>query len=270
MAFVTFCMMVDFCFFREQTCIIACPYGRLQSVLLDQNSLIVSYDKRRGEQRGKIRKQKNSDSSLPVLGDCIDCGNCVTTCPTGIDIREGLQMECINCTQCIDACNTVMKKIGRAPDLIRYSSEARDAGQSQSLLRARTLIYPILIIAITSAFLTVFFMTKSFNAIVVREIGIPHTMTDDGLVRNNMKLKLTNREDEPMKFEVAVISPANAQIELRESDFAVMPREDRTFHISILAPKDKFRTGRADSQITVTNDKEISRTVDLTLIGPYN
>ena len=110
MAFVTFAMMVDVCYFREQMCLIACPYGRFQSVLLDQNSLIVAYDEKRGEPRGK--KQKKQAAELPVLGDCIDCGNCVTTCPTGIDIRHGLQMECINCTQCIDACNLVMEKIG--------------------------------------------------------------------------------------------------------------------------------------------------------------
>ncbi|MFK7769151.1 MAG: 4Fe-4S dicluster domain-containing protein, partial [Mariniblastus sp.] len=98
MAFVTFAMMVDFCFFREQMCVIACPYGRFQSVLLDQNSLIVAYDKTRGEPRGKVQKKSGSDNALPVLGDCIGCGNCLTTCPTGIDIRDGLQMECINCT----------------------------------------------------------------------------------------------------------------------------------------------------------------------------
>ena len=104
MAFVTFAMMVDFCYFREQLCLIACPYGRFQSVLLDQNSLIVAYDKNRGEPRGKLRKKKKDQAeALPIIGDCIDCGNCVTTCPTGIDIRKGLQMECINCTQCIDA-----------------------------------------------------------------------------------------------------------------------------------------------------------------------
>ena len=275
MAFATFGMMVDFCYFREQTCILACPYGRLQSVLLDQNSLIVAYDSRRGENRGKLRKQpKNNDSSgkqdsLPVLGDCIDCRKCVTTCPTGIDIRDGLQMECINCTQCIDACNSVMKKIGRAPDLIRYSSQARDEGKTGSLLRARTLIYPILIVGIAIAFLAAFLSTKSFEAIVVREVGNPHSITDTGLVRNNMKLKLTNRTDEEMSFAINLESPKGAAVELRETSFIVPPRQNKTFHISLVAPKDCFQVGRADSRINVTNNEQVTRTLDVTLIGPY-
>ncbi len=270
MAFVTFAMMVDFCYFREQTCILACPYGRLQSVLLDQNSLIVAYDHQRGENRGKLRKAAFEDGRLPVLGDCIDCRKCVTTCPTGIDIRDGLQMECINCTQCIDACNSVMEKIGRAPDLIRYSSQARDEGRTGSLLRARTLIYPLLISGIAAAFLSVFFATKSFEAVVVREIGNPHTITETGLVRNNMKLKLTNRTDEPMTFAIDLESPEGAKVELREAKFTVEPRQNQTFHISIVTPPECFKVGRADSRINVSNDHEVRRTLDVTLIGPYD
>jgi cytochrome c oxidase accessory protein FixG len=274
MAFVTFGMMVDFCFFREQMCLIACPYGRFQSVLLDQNSLIVAYDKNRGEQRGKVRKSSKKspdvDSSLPVVGDCIDCGNCVTTCPTGIDIRDGLQMECVNCTQCIDACNLVMDKIGRAPNLIRFSSQSRDRGMTGSLLRARTLIYPLLLGGIATAFFAVFLSTKSFDAIVIREPGNPHTTTEDGRVRNILKLKLTNRTDDVMSLEAAVDLPDSATIELRESVIELMPRETKTFHISLLAPKSAFVNGRADSEISVTNRAEVSRTLTLKMIGPYD
>ncbi|QEG20420.1 cytochrome c oxidase accessory protein CcoG [Mariniblastus fucicola] len=268
MAFVTFAMMVDFCYFREQMCLIACPYGRFQSVLLDQDSLIVAYDKNRGEPRGRMKKAKSD--SLPVVGDCIDCKKCVTTCPTGIDIRQGLQMECINCTQCIDACNDVMKSIGRSPDLIRYSSQSRDEGLTTSLLRARTLIYPTLLLGIAAAFFTVFFMSKTFDAALLREPGNPHTLTEDGQVRNILKLKLTNRTDEPMDFEVQVENPANAVIELQEADLVVQPRETRTFHIGMIAPKDAFSVGRADSQIIVSNQNDVSRTLSLKLIGPYN
>ena len=107
MLFVTGAMMFDFAYFREQTCLVACPYGRFQSVMLDRDSLIVSYDARRGEPRGKGARQKPEDAEL---GDCIDCNMCVDTCPTGIDIRDGLQMECIACTQCIDACDRVMDR----------------------------------------------------------------------------------------------------------------------------------------------------------------
>lgn len=267
MAFVTFAMMVDFCFFREQMCLIACPYGRFQSVLLDQNSLIVAYDEKRGEPRGK-RKKSNPDSTSQ--GDCIDCGNCVTTCPTGIDIRNGLQMECINCTQCIDACNIVMEKIGREPDLIRYSSQSRDAGKAVSFLRARTIIYPLLLVGIATAFLAVFLSSKTFDAVMVREPGNAFTTAEDGRIRNLFKLKLTNRTDELMTFQTMVEQPEDTVIEIREDDLSVPPRQSKTFHIALLAPPDVFKVGRCQSRIMVTNQTDISRTLKLKLIGPFN
>ena len=266
MTVITLAMMIDFCYFREQMCLIACPYGRFQSVLLDQNSLIVAYDRDRGEPRGK--KQKSA-SALPVVGDCIDCAKCVTTCPTGIDIRDGLQMECINCTQCIDACNDVMLKIGRRPNLIRYSSQARDAGYSNSLLRARTAIYPVLLIGIIVAFVSVFLLGKNFDAVVLREPGNPHTLTEQGQVRNILKLKLTNRTDRPMTFHAKVLEPKSAILELRESEFIVEPQSSKTFHASIIADKHLFLVGRADLKLKIENDIEESRIIDFKLIGPY-
>ena len=129
MGATTIAMLYDFLFFREQLCVIACPYGRFQSVMLDEQSMIVAYDPVRGEPR----KKGKHEAGEPV-GDCVDCNRCVVVCPTGIDIRNGLQMECINCTQCIDACNSVMKKIGRPADLIRFSSQGRDLGQVRGVL----------------------------------------------------------------------------------------------------------------------------------------
>lgn len=269
-AFVTGAMMFDFCFFREQLCLVACPYGRFQSVLLDQNSLIVAYDERRGDPRGKIKKKNAATSDLPVLGDCIDCGNCVTTCPTGIDIRNGLQMECINCTQCIDACNIVMEKIGRAPNLIRYSSQARDHGQTGNLLRARTVIYPLLLVGIATAFITVFLAGKSFDAMMFREPGNPHTMTEDGQIRNLFKLELTNRSDEPMSFTTSVLQPESAVFELREDSIQLAPNESNTFHISIVVPRDVFQLGQANLKLKVENEQQVSRTLAFTLIGPFD
>ncbi len=269
MAFVTAGMMFDFCFFREQLCLVACPYGRFQSVLLDQNSLIVAYDQNRGEPRGKFTKS-TGDGQLPVLGDCIDCGNCVTTCPTGIDIRNGLQMECINCTQCIDACNLVMRKIGRAPDLIRFSSQARDRGGKGGLLRARTAVYPLLLVGIATAFLAVFLASKTFDAVVLREVGNPHTMTDDDRVRNLMKLKLTNRSDEPMSLEVSVVEPKDVNIAIREGAMQLGPNESRTYHASVIAPRDAFSLGRADVELQIENEKQVSRSLRFKLIGPYD
>jgi cytochrome c oxidase accessory protein FixG len=268
MALVTTAMMLDFCWFREQMCLIACPYGRFQSVLLDQNSLIVAYDQKRGDPRGK--KRKKQVDSLPVLGDCVDCGNCVTTCPTGIDIRDGLQMECVNCTQCIDACNAVMKKVGRAPDLIRYSSQAKDTGLTAGLIRSRTLIYPLLIAGIATAFLSVFLSTKTFEAVLLREPGNPYSKTESGEIRNVLKLKITNRTDDLMTFSATSLSPQQAKFELREETFTVEPRTARTLHASVTAPEDVFEAGSSKFTLEVENGKDVSRTVKSTLIGPYN
>jgi len=131
-------MFGDFAWFREQTCIVACPYGRLQSVLLDRQSLIVGYDAKRGEPRGKKR-------SLPVVGDCVDCNACVSTCPTGVDIRQGWQMECINCAQCVDACDAIMTKLSRPVGLIRYTTPDELDGKPRKVWRARTILYPVLL-----------------------------------------------------------------------------------------------------------------------------
>ena len=144
---VTLLMLFNFGWFREQTCIVACPYGRLQSVLLDPQSLIVGYDARRGEPRGKpIKHLPVADDRGPAVarGDCVDCGACVAVCPTGIDIRDGLQMECIGCAQCADACDTVMTKLRRPGHLIGYTSKAALAGAPTRLLRPRMIAYPSL------------------------------------------------------------------------------------------------------------------------------
>ena len=271
MAVVTFAMMVDFCYFREQMCLIACPYGRFQSVLLDENSLVVAYDKNRGEPRGKKKKPKADESSnLPVLGDCIDCRRCVTTCPTGIDIRDGLQMECINCTQCIDACDDVMTRINRPTGLIRYSSQAYDINKSSSLLRARTLIYPVLLCAVFGLFVFILASGKSFDAVVIRERGVPHTIAEDGSIRNVLKIKLTNRSNEHQVFQLHLETPEVSVLEIRQAPVELEPSQTEYFHIEIRTPKESFSRGRANCQLTVSNDKEESRSLTFGLIGPFN
>ena len=266
MSAVTIAMMIDFCYFREQMCLIACPYGRFQSVLLDQNSLIVSYHEQRGEPRGKMMKR----AVLPATGDCIDCGNCVTTCPTGIDIRDGLQMECINCTQCIDACDAVMEKIGRSTGLIRYSSQTRDQGQTTGFIRPRTIIYPILLSGIVITFLTVFLSSKSFDAVVLREPGNPYVLTDNGSVRNILRLKITNRSEKRMTFDAKCMASRTAEFDLREPDFVVGPGQSRTFHASVIADRREFSLGRLSVRLNVTNNTGHSRNLPFQLIGPYD
>jgi cytochrome c oxidase accessory protein FixG len=265
MAFVTGLMLVDFTYFREQMCTIACPYGRLQSVLLDRNSVIISYDEARGEPRGRAKKDRNP--SLPVLGDCVDCKLCVQTCPTGIDIRDGLQMECVSCAQCIDACDAVMHKLGRAPRLIRYSSQARDAGTRARLLRARTIVYPIVLALIAVALVVSLAGRQSFDAVLLRNTGQPFTTTDDGRVRNVLRLKLTSRARTPMELELA-LAESQADIAIEHEPISLEPGESKTFPLTVLAPFEGFDSGQRRLDFEVRADDGSSRGVDIKLLGP--
>jgi cytochrome c oxidase accessory protein FixG len=260
MAVLTGAMMVDFVYFREQMCIITCPYGRLQSALLDDKSSIVAYDARRGEPRGKAKDKDR--------GDCVDCGLCVQTCPTGIDIRDGLQMECINCTQCIDACNAVMTKLHRPKDLIRYSSQARDRGEKIRKLRTRVVIYPAILSGIALAVVLLLLGKQSFDVVVLRNTGQPFTVADDGRVRNIMRLKVTNRSDEPTQLQLEVASPTEVEL-VSDTTFELQGDEVGTFPITLLAPPGAFQAGQLTVGLIVRGgaDDE-SRQVDCRMLGP--
>ena len=207
MAGTTGLMMFDFLFFREQLCLIACPYGRFQSVMLDRQSLIVAYDKNRGEPRKKGRHTASDGA-----GDCVDCNQCVVVCPTGIDIRDGLQLECINCTQCIDACDSVMEKVGSPTGLIRYSSQDALDGKPPKLFRLRTIAYPALLLLVGGAFLTVLSTKYAFDARLIRGKGSPFHRHNDGMVSNQFRLRLVNRSSEPHVYTITVAKPETAKI----------------------------------------------------------
>lgn len=249
-AVVTSAMMFHFSYFREQLCIIACPYGRLQSALLDDHSRIVAYDVKRGEPRGKRKKSLPVAGQAPV-GDCVDCKLCVTTCPTGIDIRDGLQMECVNCTQCMDACDAVMKKLDRAPGLIRYSSQAADAGERSKLLRPRTIIYPAILLVIAGLFAYVLGTKSDFDAVLLRSKGQPFSVLEDGSIRNALKIKLTNRADEEqtLTVELGPGAPEGTVIETLEATLA--PGEMQTVTVLSVAPAVEFLKHRGQLEVTL-------------------
>jgi cytochrome c oxidase accessory protein FixG len=198
MAGVTALMFFDFSYFREQTCLVACPYGRLQSVLLDRSSLIVGYDGMRGEPRAR------GAARTAASGDCVDCGLCVQTCPTGIDIRQGLQMECIHCTQCMDACDAVMLKVGRPAGLIRYGSQDRFAGRATSMLRPRVLLYPLVLAITGGLFLWLLTHRSGTEITLLRGVGAPYMVEADGSVVNQLRLKVRNRGSEPRRYAIAL------------------------------------------------------------------
>ncbi|HEX7663655.1 MAG TPA: cytochrome c oxidase accessory protein CcoG, partial [Polyangiaceae bacterium] len=199
---VTALFYVDFGWFREQFCVVMCPYGRLQSVLLDDDSLVVGYDKKRGEPRGK----KGS-----TLGDCVDCKRCVAVCPTAIDIRDGLQLDCIACTACIDACDEIMDKVERPRGLIRYASPNELAAKPRTLLffRPRFVLYSVMLVV---GLAVLFFTTRhrtDFEVLASRLPGAPYTIEDDRL-RNAFDLHLTNKRNETTTYDVSIVAPTDA------------------------------------------------------------
>lgn len=285
MAGVTGAMMFDFAFFREQTCLVACPYGRLQSVLLDRNSLIVSYDPIRGEPRGKKRRQPKGDVSLkvvdsgsaadevPAQGDCIDCHKCVTTCPTGIDIRNGLQMECIHCTQCIDACDDVMDKIGRPRGLIRYSSQAAIEGDKPRLLRPRVIVYPLILALLLTVFVGALASKQDADVTFIRAAGgMPYFRAGEGdasRIGSRVRIRVRNRTDAQVTYTFGLVDLPGATINGLEDGLPVEAHKLGTAEVVVLVPPKAFGAhGRRTVTVRVEGSDGFGHNVSYSLIGP--
>src|SRR4051812_20412166 len=171
--------------FREQACTFICPYGRLQSTLLDENSIVVAYDYRRGEKRAPLlRTETPAQRSTAGQGDCIDCHRCVTVCPTGIDIRNGTQMECVHCTACIDACDSVMDKIGRPRGLIRYASHNGIESRQRLRFTPRLAAYAGLLLALIALWTVLVFTRSDVEATLIRAQGALFQQMPDGHFSN--------------------------------------------------------------------------------------
>lgn len=193
MAIATGILYFNFAWFREQLCIVICPYGRIQSALIDDNSLVIGYDPMRGEPRGK--------AGATGAGDCVDCHRCVQVCPTGIDIRQGLQMECVGCTACIDACDDVMTRLQRPRGLIRYDSQNAFARRSTRWLRPRTVLYGILLLVGAGVASWALSTVRPANFGITRIIGAPY-IVDAANIRNQFLVRLVNKRAEPAYFRL--------------------------------------------------------------------
>jgi len=276
MAIVTGLMMFDFAFFREQTCIVACPYGRMQSVLLDRSSLIVTYDRARGEPRGPIRNRKPKAQPVDLTlgatdretGDCIDCLKCVATCPTGIDIRNGLQMECIHCAQCIDACDSVMTKIGRPTGLIRYASEAAVESGRQRFLRPRVILYPAILTGIVSLFVFLLVTKAPADVSLVRGRGMPFAVLEDGRVANPARLEIRNRAERSVEYTITVAEIPEGRVFAERNPVRIEPGEVADQPVSIVVPREAFAAGDLDVTIRVTDDEGHVVDSRFRLLGP--
>jgi cytochrome c oxidase accessory protein FixG len=284
--FVTGAIVFDFGYFREQVCLVACPYGRFQSVLLDRFSMIVNYDRKRGEPRGRKRSAKYAPASGPfadvslhqlgqtptqsadTVGDCVDCSMCVTTCPTGIDIRNGLQMECIGCAQCIDACDSVMDKLDRPRGLIRYSSQEAAEGAKFRVLRPRVLLYPC-VIAIIGALFTFALLSRSDADItVMRGLGQPFSTLPDTQVRNTLRVKIVNRLDHSADFSMSVVGIEGARLLVDPPVVRVGPGEMLTVPAEIDAPPAAFHAGHAAVTVLISGPNKFECRRPFTLLGP--
>jgi cytochrome c oxidase accessory protein FixG len=271
-ALVTGWMMWDMAYWREQMCIIGCPYGRFQSALLDRNTVIVSYNRVRGEPRGKTSPRSvplpiSTDNTRP--GDCIDCTLCVQVCPTGIDIRDGLQSECVNCAQCIDACNQVMDKVGRERNLIGYLSQAVAEGEARRFLRPRVVFYPALLSIALSALVYLLLTRSTFDAVVLRPAGVSFDKVDDTQVLNRMQLKITNRDDATQTYRFGIVGRDDVTIQAESETVSRVPLEMRVENVRITAPNAAFRHGELPIVVRITASDNTTLDRKAILRGPF-
>lgn len=243
--FLTGSLYFCFSWFREQFCIIMCPYGRIQSALTDDHTVGIGYDEQRGEPRGK--------ASDPAAGDCIDCFRCVNVCPTGIDIRDGLQIECIGCANCIDACDEVMAKLDRPAGLVRYDSEEGLRGKKTRWIRPRTLLYSFLLLAGITVMSVSLLSVKPAQVGVVRMIGAPYYVGKES-VRNQFRIRLLNKRTVDSDFLVRLDEvPAGVVMTGFDGAVTVAPMEEG-LHTMIVEVPFNLYAGKFDFKLKIVSD----------------
>lgn len=258
--FFTVCLYGAFAWFREQFCIILCPYGRIQSALTDDDTVVIGYDEKRGEPRGK--------ASNPSNGDCVACQRCVQVCPTGIDIRNGLQMECIGCAACIDACNEIMVKLGRPKGLVRYDSLNGLNRKKKRVIRPRIILYTVLMfIGLGVLTLSVRGM-HSAQVEVTRMPGPPFYVTEDA-VRNQYKLRLASKRSTESEVEIIVKGlPDKATVVGIEEVVKLSPLEDSVRTLIVNIPIEQYE-GKVTLEVNATiNPGEVEIADRIEFIGP--
>lgn len=253
-----------FAWFREQVCIIACPYGRLQGVLLDDKSIVVAYDHKRGEgDNGRKKFRKNEDRDALGHGDCIDCFQCVNVCPTGIDIRNGTQLECVNCTACIDECDHIMDSIKKPRGLIRYASEDEINKKSKFKFTARMKGYTAVLIVLTGILIGMLFLRNDVEANILRLPGQLYERKADNIISNVYTYKLVNKTSNEIDgVSFRLLSHKGTIRIVSKEEFKVPPEEisEGTLFIEInnsalIKDKDKLKIG------VYSGDKLIETTV---------
>lgn len=256
----TLVLYVNFAWFREQLCLIICPYGRLQSALIDEDTVNVAYDYKRGNPPGKAND--------PEAGDCVACRRCIQVCPTGIDIRQGLQLECVACAACIDACDAIMDKLKRPRGLIRYASERALEGQKRRNIRPRTIVYSILLLIGAAVATSAFSQMEKAIATVTRMPGPPYYVTDS-VVRNQYEVRLINKDVEPLSFTASAFR-ANETLHTAgfEDPVTIAPLAEETVTFVILVPHADYNGKFEASVVVESSDAELRIERKVEFLGP--
>jgi cytochrome c oxidase accessory protein FixG len=252
-----------YAWFREQVCIIACPYGRLQGVLLDPNSILVAYDYQRGEPKGKLRK------ALPekLQADCVDCSLCVQVCPTGIDIRNGTQLECVNCTACMDACDAVMHKINKPAGLIRYASENGIKNKTQLKFTARLKAYSVVLTLLVGLLVYLLASRSAMDVTVLRAAGQLFDEMDNGKIANLYNVRVINksRNDLPVQFK---IESGDGNIQMIGKPMIAKSESKGETTFFIIRDKNNIHERKTKIKISVWSADKKLQTVSTTFLGP--
>ena len=259
-------------FMREQVCIYMCPYGRFQSVMFDADTLTVTYDVNRGEPRGS--RSKSEDYHAAQLGDCVDCRICVQVCPTDIDIRDGLQYECIGCAACIDACDQVMDKMGYPKGLIRYTTENvingkyTDSGILTHILRPRTLIYSVVLIAIISTFAITLFNRVPLRVDAIRD-RIAIRETAEGLIENVYRLQIINMDDKAHRYVITVTGLPGIQIADSATTQIIGPLQNQDSVVRLQLDPAHAKAPSSPVRLTVQaeDNQKLQKTVKATFLS---
>ena len=252
-----------FSYFREQACTIVCPYGRLQGVLLDQDSIVIAYDNVRGEPRGKLKKGEQRENH----GDCIDCYLCVDVCPTGIDIRNGIQLECVNCTACIDACDAVMDKIDRPRGLIRYDSLRGIEKKQKFKFTPRMALYSTILVLLISVLSYLLVTRSDFSINILRTPGLLYQAQPNDKFSNIYDLNIINKTFNSAPIELK-LNDVDGEIKLLGDELNLKPQEKRDSKFLLILPKTAITKMNTPITISVYSNNKLLKEVSTSFLGP--